>query len=108
MSISPALADYHSYPIVLSSSAWSRTVYLQNPARVHEMSQRLATVVQAAWQELKERPEATYLNFSVLQKQAAGQARDLIALTLTVGRDIADLPFIQIDLHADSAQTAVC
>ncbi|MCO8166188.1 hypothetical protein NJC40_00120 [Pseudomonas sp. 21LCFQ02] len=72
------------------------------------MSQRLATVVLAAWQELKAHPDATSLTFSVLQKQPTGQGRDLIALKLTVGRGIADLPFIQVDLHDDSTGAAVC
>lgn len=99
------LSDYHSYPITFSSPAWQKVVYLQNPARVHEMSQRLATVVQAAWHELsKKEPALTTLSFCVWQKQVAGKQRDLVNLTLTLDRPSLGAPFMHIALQDEVNQ----
>ena len=76
MSFSPASSEaYLTLPVVLDNPAWMRAVYLENPMRVAEMSQRLATVVQAAWQELKQQPQASALSFGVYTKRHTGRDR---------------------------------
>lgn len=91
---------YLTLPVVLDNAAWMRAVYLENPARVAEMSQRLATVVQAAWQELKQQPMVKSLTFDVYTKHHTGRQRDLVALALRVITPEDEPAYIQIHLRA--------
>ncbi|WP_054890174.1 hypothetical protein [Pseudomonas sp. NBRC 111129] len=100
MSFSSASSEaYLSLPIVLDNAAWMRAVYLENPARVAEMSQRLATVVQTAWQELKQQPLAKALTFGVYIKHHTGRDRDWVALMLQVVTPEDEPSYIQIQLQ---------
>ena len=100
MSFSSASSEaYLSLPIVLDNAAWMRAVYLENPARVAEMSQRLATVVQTAWQELKQQPLAEALTFGVYTKLHTGRDRDWVALMLQVVTPEDEPSYIQIQLQ---------
>lgn len=96
---------YLTLPVVLDNAAWMRAVYLENPARVAEMSQRLATVVQSAWQELKQQPLATDLSFGVYTKRHIGRDRDWVALALRIVTPEDAPSYIQIQLlpAADAA-----
>ena len=106
MSIPSASTEaYLTLPIVLDNASWLHAVYLENPARVAEMSQRLATVVQTAWQELKQQPSATTLTFDLYTKHHTGRQRDLVALALRVVTPEDEPAYIQIHLQptAESA-----
>ncbi|MQG92581.1 hypothetical protein [Pseudomonas sp. MN1F] len=99
MSIPSASTEaYLTLPVVLDNAAWLRAVYLENPARVAEMSQRLATVVQTAWQELKQQPQATALSFGVYTKRHTGRDRDWVALMLQIVTPKDEPSYIQIQL----------
>ena len=100
MSFSPASSEaYLTLPVVLDNPAWMRAVYLENPMRVAEMSQRLATVVQTAWQELKQQPQATVLSFGVYTKRHTGRDRDWVALMLQIVTPEDEPSYIQIQLQ---------
>ncbi|AAY93926.1 hypothetical protein D3X12_28920 [Pseudomonas protegens] len=100
MSIPSASTDaYLTLPVVLDNAAWMRVVYLENPARVAEMSQRLATVVQTAWQELKQHPLAKPFTFGVYVKRHTGRQRDWVALALRVVTLENEPSYIQIHLQ---------
>ncbi|MBF8791603.1 hypothetical protein IRZ70_02135 [Pseudomonas monteilii] len=100
MSIPSASTEaYLTLPVVLDNDAWMRAVYLENPARVAEMSQRLATVVQTAWQELKQQPLATAFTFGVYTKRHTGRHRDWVALDLRVVNPDNEPAYIQIQLQ---------
>lgn len=100
MSIPSASTEaYLTLPIVLDHAAWMRAVYLENPARVAEMSQRLATVVQTAWQELKQQPMATALTFGVYTKRHTGRDRDWVALELRIVTPVDEPSYIQVQLQ---------
>lgn len=100
MSFSPASSEaYLTLPVVLDNPAWMRAVYLENPMRVAEMSQRLATVVQTAWQELKQQPQATALSFGVYTKRHTGRDRDWVALMLQIVTPEDEPSYIQIQLQ---------
>lgn len=90
---------YLTLPVVLDNAAWMRAVYLENPARVAEMSQRLATVVQTAWQELKQQPLATALTFGVYTKRHTGRDRDWVALELRIVTPVDEPSYIQVQLQ---------
>ncbi|WP_313465854.1 hypothetical protein [Pseudomonas nitroreducens] len=91
-------AAYLKYPVVLSNSAWLSAVYLENPNRVGEMSLRLASVVQAAWYELKLAPDAEKFVFAVVHKQPVGRERVWISLSLTVVRPQSEPPYLHVEL----------
>lgn len=100
MSLSSASSEaYLTLPVVLDNPAWMRAVYLENPMRVAEMSQRLATVVQTAWQELKQQPQAAALSFGVYTKRHTGRQRDWVALALRVVTPENEPAYIQIELQ---------
>ncbi|QCI14092.1 hypothetical protein E6B08_23310 [Pseudomonas putida] len=100
MSIPSASTEaYLTLPVVLDNAAWLRAVYLENPARVAEMSQRLATVVQTAWQELKQQPQTTALSFGVYTKRHTGRDRDWVALMLQIVTPKDEPSYIQIQLQ---------
>lgn len=104
MSIPSASTEaYLTLPVVLDNTAWMRAIYLENPARVAEMSQRLATVVQTAWQELKQQPLATTLNFGVYTKQHTGSQRDWVELALRVVTPDNEPAYIHIKLQPAAA-----
>ncbi|WP_412461741.1 hypothetical protein ACK2SD_07195 [Pseudomonas sp. SC11] len=106
MSIPSASSEaYLTLPVVLDNAAWMRAVYLENPDRVAEMSQRLATVVQTAWQELKQQPLAKAITFGVYTKRHTGRHREWVALALRVVTPENEPAYIQIQLQptADSA-----
>ena len=104
MTLSSALSEaYLTLPVVLDNPAWMRAVYLENPMRVAEMSQRLATVVQTAWQELKQQPQATALSFGVYTKRHTGRDRDWVALALRVVTPENEPAYIQIQLQPATA-----
>lgn len=104
MSLSSASCEaYLTLPVVLDNPAWMRAVYLENPMRVAEMSQRLATVVQTAWQELKQQPQATALSFGVYTKRHTGRDRDWVALALRVVTPENEPAYIQIQLQPATA-----
>ncbi|WP_237860796.1 hypothetical protein [Pseudomonas sp. PGPR81] len=94
---------YLTLPVVLDHAAWMRAVYLENPARVDEMSQRLATVVQTAWQELKQQPLAKDFTFGVYTKRHIGRQRDWVALALRVVTPDNEPAYIQIQLQSAAA-----
>jgi hypothetical protein len=94
---------YLTLPIVLDHAAWMSAVYLENPARVAEMSQRLATVVQTAWQELKQQPLAKALTFGVYTKRHTGRDRDWVALMLQIVTPEDEPSYIQIQLQPAAA-----
>lgn len=100
MSIPSASTEaYLTLPVVLDNASWMRAVYLENPARVAEMSQRLATVVQTVWQELKQQPLATALSFDLYTKHQTGRQRELVALALRVVTPEDEPAYIQIQLQ---------
>lgn len=104
MSIPSASTEaYLTYPVVLTSDAWNRTIFLANPARVAEMSQRLASVVQAAWQVLKQQPHTPSIDFEVYQKLSTGRERALVPLTLHIVRNEGEPPFVRIELRINAA-----
>ena len=104
MSIPSASSEaYLTLPVVLDNAAWMRTIYLENPARVAEMSQRLATVVQTAWQELKQKPLATALTFGVYTKQHTGRQRDWVNLDLRIVNHNEEPAYIHIQLQPTAA-----
>ncbi|WP_085597446.1 MULTISPECIES: hypothetical protein [unclassified Pseudomonas] len=100
--MSPSSASqvaYHTYPVLLDNAAWMRAVYLKNPLRVAEMSQRLASVVQAAWQELKLHQHTSPISFGVYVKRSSGRTRDWIPLSLQVNFPAGESPYISIELQ---------
>ncbi len=100
MSIPSASPEaYLTLPVVLDNATWLRAVFLENPDRVAEMGQRLATVVQTAWQELKQQPLATTLDFGVYAKRHTGLQRDWVALALRVVAPEGEPSYIQIQLQ---------
>jgi hypothetical protein len=90
---------YLTLPVVLADDVWTRVVYLENPAQVAEMTQRLAAVVQTAWQELKQQPLATAFTFGVYTKRPTGRQRDWVALDLRVVNPENEPAYIQIQLQ---------
>lgn len=104
MSIPSASSEpYLTLPVVLDNAAWMRAVYLENPDRVAEMSQRLATVVQTAWQELKQKPQANALSFGVYTKRHTGCDRDWVTLMLQIVAPEDEPSYIQIKLQPAAA-----
>lgn len=90
---------YHTYPVILDNAAWMRVVYLENPRRVAEMSHRLASVVQAAWQELKLHQHTSPISFGIYAKQHSGRNRVWIPLSLQVKFPEGEPPYILIKLQ---------